>query len=81
MATIAVKHLQLAPLGAGDLIDRTIRLYRRHFGALIRASFPPVVVSAAGWVLLVVSLRAMSAAASEGRVALYFLAALAGVGI
>ncbi len=81
MATLAVKQLQLAPLGAGDLIDRTMRLYRRHFGALIRASVPPVVVSAAGWVLLLVCIRAMSAAASEARVVVYFLGAAAGLGV
>jgi hypothetical protein len=81
LATLAVKHLQLAPLGAGDLIDRTVRLYRRHFGALIRATVPPIIVAAAGWVLLIVCLRAMSAAASEGRVAVYFLGALAGLAV
>jgi hypothetical protein len=78
---LAVKHLQLAPLGAGDLIDRTVRLYRRHFGALIRASVPPVLVSAAGWVLLLVCARAMSAAGSEGRVFLYFLGAVVGLAV
>ena len=81
MATLAVKQLQLAPLGAGDLIDRTVRLYRRHFGALIRASVPPIIVSAAGWVLLLVCVRAMSASGSEGRVAFYFLGALAGLAV
>ncbi len=81
MATLAVKNLQLTPLGAGDLIDRTVRLYRRHFGALIRASVPPVVVSAAGWVLLLVCLRGMSAAASEARVVVYFLGAVAGLAV
>ncbi len=29
-------ELALAPLGAGDLIDRAVRLYRRHFLTLIR---------------------------------------------
>jgi hypothetical protein len=81
LSTLAVKQLQLAPLGAGDLIDRTVRLYRRHFGALVRASVPPVVLSASGWVLMLVCVRAMSAAGSEGRVALYFFGALAGVGV
>jgi hypothetical protein len=81
LATIAVKNLQLAPLGAGDLIDRTVRLYRRHFGALIRASVPPVVVSAAGWVLLLVCARAMFAAASEARVAVYFVGSAAGLAV
>jgi hypothetical protein len=77
----AVKQLQLAPLGAGDLIDRTVRLYRRHFGALIRACVPPVIISAAGWVLFVVCVRAMSASGSEQRVAVYFLGALGGLGV
>jgi hypothetical protein len=81
LATLAVKQLQLAPLGAGDLIDRTVRLYRRHFGALIRASVPPIIVSAAGWVLLLVCVRAMSASGSEGRVAVYFLGALLGLAV
>lgn len=78
---LAVKHLQLAPLGAGDLIDRTIRLYRRHFGALVRASAPPVIVSAVGTVLWTVSIRSLGATASEGRAVGYFLGALAGVAI
>lgn len=78
---LAVKHLQLAPLGAGDLIDRTVRLYRRHFGALVRASAPPVIVSAVGTVLWTVSVRSLGLTASEGRAAFYFLGALAGVGV
>jgi hypothetical protein len=81
LATLAVKQLQLAPLGAGDLIDRTVRLYRRHFGALIRASAPPVVVSAVGAVLFSVGLRSMSATGSEGRLLGYLLMALLGVGV
>ncbi|HWW75379.1 MAG TPA: hypothetical protein VNZ44_08285 [Pyrinomonadaceae bacterium] len=78
MATLAVKQLQLAPLGAGDLIDRTVRLYRRHFGALVRASAPPVVVSAVGTVLWSVSVRSLGATTSEARLAVYLLAALVG---
>jgi hypothetical protein len=78
---LAVKHLQLAPLGAGDLIDRTVRLYRRHFGALVRASAPPVIVSAVGTVLLSVSVRSLGVTESEGRAAGYFLGALAGLSV
>ena len=81
LATLAVKELQLAPLGAGDLIDRTVRLYRRHFGALVRASAPPVVVSAAGTVLWSVSVRSLAATESEGRLALYLAAAVAGAAV
>ena len=53
MATpLPVNQLSLAPLGAGDLIDRAVRLYRRHFSTLIRIATPPVVVSAVGSVLM-----------------------------
>ena len=81
MATLAVKQLQLAPLGAGDLIDRTIRLYRRHFAALIRASAPPVVVSALGTVLWSVCIRSLSLTESEGRLVGYVAGAAAGAGL
>ncbi|HEX7314838.1 MAG TPA: hypothetical protein VF297_13005 [Pyrinomonadaceae bacterium] len=78
---LAVKHLQLTPLGAGDLIDRTVRLYRRHFGALVRASAPPVIVSALGTVLWSVSIRALGATESDGRAAGYVFGALAGAAV
>ncbi len=79
MATLTVNQLQLAPLGAGDLIDRTVRLYRRNFVALIRASAPPVIVSTIGAVAWSASVRAISLADSSERLAVYFL--LAGVGL
>jgi len=50
-------QLPLAPLGAGDLIDRAVRLYRRHLFVLIRTAAPPVIIVAAGWVLFSISLR------------------------
>ena len=78
MATLAVNQLQLAPLGAGDLIDRTVRLYRRHFMALVRASAPPVFISAVGSVLYTLGVRSIALTESEGRLALYFLLALLG---
>jgi hypothetical protein len=54
---LAVNQLSLAPLGAGDLIDRAVRLYRRHFMTLIRIAAPPVVISATGSVLMTISSR------------------------
>ncbi|HEY0375464.1 MAG TPA: hypothetical protein VGC87_00740 [Pyrinomonadaceae bacterium] len=58
MATpLPVNQLSLAPLGAGDLIDRAVRLYRRHFSTLIRIAAPPVVVSATGSVLMTIGTR------------------------
>jgi hypothetical protein len=50
-------QLPLAPLGAGDLIDRAVRLYRRHLFVLIRTAAPPVIVVAAGWMLFSVTVQ------------------------
>jgi hypothetical protein len=54
MATQVFNQLSLAPLGAGDLIDRAVRLYRRHFMTLIRIAAPPVVITALGSVLITI---------------------------
>ncbi len=50
-------ELSLAPLGAGDLIDRAVRLYRRHLFTLLRIAAPPVILSAIGWVLWTIGTR------------------------
>jgi hypothetical protein len=78
MASSLANQLSLAPLGAGDLIDRTVRLYRRNFWALIRASMPPVVVSATGALLWTISLRGIGLTGSSARLAIYFLLAAIG---
>ncbi|GAC1397012.1 MAG: hypothetical protein NVSMB56_12000 [Pyrinomonadaceae bacterium] len=79
MTNSSFNELTLTPLGAGDLIDRTIRLYRRHFMTLIRASVPPVVVSAVGSLLWVISLRSIGVTGSGVRLAMYVLLAVFGV--
>jgi hypothetical protein len=57
MSSSFASQLPLAPLGAGDLIDRAVRLYRRHLFVLIRTAAPPVIIVAAGWVLFSISIR------------------------
>lgn len=57
MASSVTTQLPLAPLGAGDLIDRAVRLYRRHLFVLIRTAAPPVIIVAAGWILFSISFR------------------------
>jgi hypothetical protein len=76
--TPAASRLSLTPLGAGDLIDRTVRLYRRHFLTLIRTAAPPVVASAVGSVLWTVSTHAIPATESGGWLALYVAMAVVG---
>lgn len=57
MATSSTNDLHLVPLGAGDLIDRAVRLYRRHLFTLMRIAAPPVVVTAIGSVLWTIGKR------------------------
>jgi hypothetical protein len=74
----AFEQLALSPLGAGDLLDRTVRLYRRHFTTLIRAAAPPVIVAAAGSVLWTVGWREGALAEESGALALYVTMAVVG---
>lgn len=59
-APTAVNQLSLVPLGAGDLIDRAVRLYRRHFMTLVRIAAPPVIVSTLGSLMVAVAGRSTS---------------------
>src|SRR5262245_45881155 len=70
--------LALAPLGAGDLIDRAVRLYRRHFLTLIRIAAPPVLVSAVGSTIRTIAWRELTTTSSGLRVGLYVLALIGG---
>jgi hypothetical protein len=54
---LSPNQLPLAPLGAGDLIDRAVRLYRRHLFVLIRTAAPPVIIAAAGWIGFSISIQ------------------------
>jgi len=56
-AALSPSHLSLAPLGAGDLIDRAVRLYRRHLFVLIRTAAPPVIIAASGWIVFSIAIR------------------------
>ena len=71
--------LALEPLGAGDLIDRAVRLYRRHFLTLIRIAAPPVLVSAFGSTLTTISWRELSSTPSEFNVFMYVMVLITGV--
>jgi len=74
----AVNELALEPLGAGDLIDRAVRLYRRHFLTLIRIAAPPVLISALGSTVTTIAFRELNATSSGLRAGLYVLALMGG---
>ena len=74
MATpLQANQLALAPLGAGDLIDRAVRLYRRHFWTLIRIAAPPVLVSTVGTLLITVSSYSAAVELRRGDIGLTLL--------
>ena len=73
-AALSPNQLPLAPLGAGDLIDRAVRLYRRHLFVLIRTAAPPVIIAAAGWIVLTICLRNVFTTPEDTDLALYILA-------
>ncbi len=81
MDSPTANHLPLEPLGAGDLVDRAVRLYRRHFSTLIRISAPPVVISTIGSVLITISWKSMFETSESSSLGLYILIFLLGLGL
>src|SRR5688500_2648727 len=71
MSTLSASQLSLAPLGAGDLIDRAVRLYRRHLFVLIRTAAPPVIISATGWIVFSLSFQRAFLTDDSSELALY----------
>ncbi len=79
MSALTATELPLAPLGAGDLIDRAVRLYRRHLFTLISIAIPPVLVTATGSVVWTIGWRRLFITPSSTGLALYIALALIGV--
>jgi hypothetical protein len=79
MDTSIATELSLAPLGAGDLIDRAVRLYRRHLFILIRIFAPPVIIAAAGWILTTISFRELFVVSGDVELFLYFVLLCLGI--
>src|SRR6476646_1290796 len=75
-AALSPNQLPLAPLGAGDLIDRAVRLYRRHLFVLIRTAAPPVIIAAAGWIVLGIAFRRVVNTSNTDEVVIYLLVAV-----
>jgi len=66
-------QLSLNPLGAGDLIDRAVRFYRKNFWVFILISSPPIVVGTiflVGWTALASSLFTLSSS-NPGEATVY----------
>ena len=73
MSTNNATELPVAPLGAGDLIDRAVRLYRRHLWTLLRIAAIPVIVSAIGSILWGIAYREVFRTSASGELVLWVL--------
>ena len=80
-AALSPNELPLAPLGAGDLIDRAVRLYRRHLFVLIRTAAPPVIIAAAGWIVFTLSLQRVTTTDETTDLFAYIVLSLASFGV
>ncbi len=58
-------NLSFVPLGAGDLIDRAVRLYRRDFFTLILIAAPPVIIGTIFTVIWTAIARELLVAGTE----------------
>lgn len=81
MVTASNAELPLVPLGAGDLIDRAVRLYRRHLLVLIRIAAPPVFISACGSVLWTICWRGFFATPSDLAFVIYVFLSIAAMAL
>lgn len=64
-ATNSNSSLSSKPLGAGDLIDRAVRFYRKNFWTFVLIASPPVILGTlvlVGWLFTARSLFAVNAA-------------------
>lgn len=75
MAESVTQNL-IQPLGAGDLIDRAIRLYRQNFWTFIWIASPPIILAtvfSVGWTFLSDQLFSVGSAKDYDRLVYYNL--------
>ena len=81
MPTNEIDSLMLAPLSTGDLLDRIVRLYRRHWLALMRIAILPVILSYLGMMALMLGIRNFSMTKGDWRIATSALLILVGLAL
>src|SRR5215468_4328645 len=68
----------LAPMSAGDIIDRAVRIYRRNFLALLRIVIAPSLVAYAGSVLISIGWSNATLSKGDARIVLTVLMIVCG---
>ncbi len=69
----------LTPMSAGDIIDRAVRLYRRHFLVLLRVVIAPSLVSYVGGILYTAGSRNFSLERGDTRTIVTALMVVGGI--
>ncbi len=73
---LSTSQLSLKPLGAGDLIDRAIRLYRKNFWTFIWIATPPILagtIISVTWTILGRSLFTLDSVNNPGETVVYYV--------
>lgn len=76
MNSASPSNLSLSPLGAGDLIDRAVRFYRKNFWIFVWIAAPPVVLGtiiSVGWTIAGRYLFAVGSARNADDLFLYYI--------
>lgn len=69
-------HLALTPLGAGDLIDRAVRFYRKNFWTFVLIAAPPVLIGtliSVGWTIAGRQMFSIGSTRNEWELTAYYL--------
>jgi len=69
-------QLSLTPLGAGDLIDRAVRFYRKNFWTFVLIAAPPVLIGtiiSVGWTITGRQLFSIGRSRDEYQITFYYL--------
>jgi hypothetical protein len=69
----------IAPMSAGDIIDRAVRLYGRNFLALLRIVLAPSLVAYAGSILMSIGWRNATMSKGDERIVITVLLVLGGI--
>lgn len=73
--------MAIAPLGAGDLIDRAVRFYRQNFWTFVLIAAPPILIGtiiSIGWTFLGRGIFSVEAAQNRAEIFLYYFFSFVG---
>jgi hypothetical protein len=76
MKNLTEKDISLVPLGAGDLIDRAVRFYRKNFWTFVWIAAPPIVVGtliSVAWTFAGREIFSVGTSSDQSEMVIYYL--------